>query len=375
MATRPRYPPPTSTPEHLQYARRGAEVERAFVQIVHRAVPRLELREEPGLRLTRHPIPSTFLNQASVTARPDHPDEILAAVRKWFANPSIPWRLTASEEWRDLLDGPCLDAGLRPGETHPVMVLLDRQIGPPRGPEGFRCERVRTLSELAVFDETFHPANEFPQTGFWNAEAFLREPAMQMWVGFLDDRPVATGLGVVAGDLTGVWAIATMPDVRGRGIGAEITRRIADAGRGAGARATYLWASTMGFPVYRRLGFQHARNETEWNDGPPPKTLAPGRSALSAPLEQPLRRLTENTSYGRLRHSGAPGHLASQLRGDELVGGVGVRVHDEVVADLQGGTRDMPVRDHVEGPGRQLEDDIVGLGQLRLLGREESWMR
>jgi N-acetylglutamate synthase len=254
----------------LDWARRGSEVEQAFVRIVHSAVPSLEVREEPGMRLIRHPLPTPFLNQLAVTARPDEPDRILATARNWFTNPATPWRLTAWEDWQDLLEPACAAGGLRRGESHPVMVLLNRQLGPPRGPEGFRCERVCTTEELAVFDETFHLSNELPQTRFWRADGLLRNPAFQMFVGFLDDRPVATGLGVVAGDLTGVWGIATMPDVRGRGIGAEITRRVADAGRASGAQATYLWATSMGFPVYLRLGFQHVRNQVEWNGGPAP---------------------------------------------------------------------------------------------------------
>jgi len=261
---------PRHSPEHLEYARRGGKLERAFSRIVHRANPDFELKEEPGFFLTRHAIPSPLLNHVFVTSRPDDPGRILAVARDWFPGPSVPWRLTAGEEWRSLLDEACLAAGLRRGESHPVLVWLDREMGPYRPPEGFRFERVKTPTDLAVFDETFHRANELPATGFWKAEGLLDAPALHLFLGFHEGHPIATGLGVVEGDMTGVWAVATLPEFRGRGVGSAISRSIADSGRSAGARATYLWATPLGFPVYERLGFCHVRNELEWNGGPAP---------------------------------------------------------------------------------------------------------
>jgi ribosomal protein S18 acetylase RimI-like enzyme len=77
-------------------------------------------------------------------------------------------------------------------------------------------------------------------------------------VALLDDRPVATGLGVVHDDALGIYSVATLPDARGRGLGRAVVRRLMEDGVARGARAAVLESSAMGRSVYEQLGFREA---------------------------------------------------------------------------------------------------------------------
>jgi GNAT superfamily N-acetyltransferase len=80
----------------------------------------------------------------------------------------------------------------------------------------------------------------------------------RLFVARLDGRPVATAVGALDGEALGIYSVATIPDARGRGIGGAVTMAAIADGRARGARFAVLESSGMGYPVYRRLGFQDA---------------------------------------------------------------------------------------------------------------------
>jgi len=80
-------------------------------------------------------------------------------------------------------------------------------------------------------------------------------PEWTHFVGLLDDTPVATTSLLLAGELAGIYHVATLPHARGRGIGAAITTAALRHARSAGATTAVLQSSEMGFNVYRSIGF------------------------------------------------------------------------------------------------------------------------
>jgi GNAT superfamily N-acetyltransferase len=58
-----------------------------------------------------------------------------------------------------------------------------------------------------------------------------------------------------SGTVAGLYNIATVEQVRGRGVGRALTALLLNLGRDLGATRAVLHATPMGRPVYRRLGF------------------------------------------------------------------------------------------------------------------------
>lgn len=77
-----------------------------------------------------------------------------------------------------------------------------------------------------------------------------------LWIARDGGEPVAAAaIHLHEGD-AGVELVAVVPEARGRGLSAELLRHaLTDAAR-AGATTTSLQATTLGEPVYRRLGYR-----------------------------------------------------------------------------------------------------------------------
>lgn len=73
----------------------------------------------------------------------------------------------------------------------------------------------------------------------------------------LNDVPVASAMAATIGDVAGIYSVMTLPEARGKGIGAAVTLAVLRDARSRGARMGVLESTDMGFPVYTRLGFRH----------------------------------------------------------------------------------------------------------------------
>ena len=77
------------------------------------------------------------------------------------------------------------------------------------------------------------------------------------YVGYLNDKPVATACLFFGGGAAGIYSVATLPAARGKGIGAALTLKPLQDAREKGYRIGVLQSSDMGFNVYKKLGFRH----------------------------------------------------------------------------------------------------------------------
>jgi GNAT superfamily N-acetyltransferase len=77
-----------------------------------------------------------------------------------------------------------------------------------------------------------------------------------LYLGRLDGRPAATSMAFCGAGVATVLAIATVAAARDRGIGAAITLAGLREPRERGYRHGVIFATELGAPVYRRIGFR-----------------------------------------------------------------------------------------------------------------------
>ncbi len=76
------------------------------------------------------------------------------------------------------------------------------------------------------------------------------------YLGTIRGEPVASSLVFFGAGVAGIYHVSTVLEQRGRGVGLAITRAPLIEAQRRAYRIAILHATEMGFPVYRRLGFQ-----------------------------------------------------------------------------------------------------------------------
>lgn len=129
-------------------------------------------------------------------------------------------------------------------------------------PEGFLVERVRDEAGLAAWVEALGSGfGEGPVEAEWVGEMYRRlgfgdEEPWRHYLGRLGGEPVATATLFIGAGVAGIYFVCTVESVRRRGIGAAVTLAALREARDLGSRVGVLGSSEMGYPVYRRLGFE-----------------------------------------------------------------------------------------------------------------------
>ena len=223
-----------------------------------------ELHDEPGLRWFATGLDDPHLN-AVIDTRLDETesDPRIEGVVTDLRSRRIPflWWVRPSARPTDL-DQRLTRLGLVPEPPWPAMLLeIGRLLAPPTVPDleirrvsdarayrDYEAVYAPILSTSADFTELFAAASQ--------RIGFASDAPEVHYVGYLDDEPVATVSLISAGGAAGIYNVATVAAARGRGIGAAMTAWAVRAGADRGMQVATLQASTMGRPVYERLGFE-----------------------------------------------------------------------------------------------------------------------
>jgi ribosomal protein S18 acetylase RimI-like enzyme len=209
------------------------------------------------LALYRSGLPARLLNGV-LTVRGRPLDEAVTEAEKVLAG--LNWRWWV---------GPDSDPGTAEGLTErgylplgrmPIMSARLDRIPRPAVPAGLTIEQVTDGPSIEDYVNAYCAGFDFDddmRAGLIAAESSLRTDlgTLIRLVGRVDGRPVSTSAVVLSDGLAGFYWICTVPEHRGQGIGAALTAAAMAVAGDHGAVVGTLQASSMGEPVYRRLGF------------------------------------------------------------------------------------------------------------------------
>lgn len=151
----------------------------------------------------------------------------------------------------------------------PAMAVDIDTLTPAPLPPDCTFHRVTDASQRDAWCDVFAQGFEIPApvaAAFAGAFATDPRPDAEMhhcWV-LRDGAPVATSILFLHDGLAGIYAVATLPDHRGKGLGAHVTAHPLRIARTLGYRVGVLQATEAGHPVYLRLGFQDFDDVPMW---------------------------------------------------------------------------------------------------------------
>src|SRR5579871_850006 len=191
-------------------------------------------------------------------------DEAITATLAVFQQRALPcfWWIMPSTEPQDLA-GRLLAHGLTHYRNLPAMTVdLNKLPETVATPPGTTITSVGDTATLRDWNEALGA------TLSWSPKhraAFLAlheqlgvtgdTQPYHLYLARLDGVPVATSALLLGGGVAGIYWVSTRPEARRQGIGAAVTLAALQAARAHGYRLGTLQATTMGYPVYQRLGF------------------------------------------------------------------------------------------------------------------------
>ena len=89
-------------------------------------------------------------------------------------------------------------------------------------------------------------------------------PHVAVVVAYDGDQPVAAAQALLSHGIAGVYWVGTLEAARGKGLGEAVCRWVTNWAFDQGAAAQTLQASTMGEPIYDRMGYETIYRYTSW---------------------------------------------------------------------------------------------------------------
>ena len=146
-------------------------------------------------------------------------------------------------------------------DTPGMAIDLREMNGSMQSPDGFEIQVVDDEESLHTWTKAFLNGYVLPPA--WESVTFdlwmqlgLDLP-IRNYLGYLNGKPVSTSTVFYGGGAAGIYCVATLPEARGKGVGAALTLKPLQDAREMGYRVGVLQSSEMGFHLYQKLGFRH----------------------------------------------------------------------------------------------------------------------
>jgi GNAT superfamily N-acetyltransferase len=235
-----------------------------------------EERDDPSIQWTIGGSPIDYHNcVVRANLAPETADQAIQEVLARLLAYNVPgtWHLGPSMRPADL-GARLLAHGFSYAGPEPGMALDLAELE-PASPAGVAIERVRDSQALAMWVDTLGQGfGEGPREAGWVGAMYERiglddTVPWRHYLGYSNGLPVATTSLFLGAGVAGIYFVFTVDAARRQGIGAAITAAALRDARELGYRVGVLGASSMGYGVYRRLGFREycTIDIYEWRPG------------------------------------------------------------------------------------------------------------
>ena len=249
----------------MDVARAAAALDANFAELLtwYASSPGGEIRHDRDLLLTSSGVPFRAINAASrADLAPAIVSERIVEAIAWLGARTDRWRWLVGPSSRppDLGDR-LLAAGLDLVGDSAGMALDLRGWRPVPLPHGVTIELVVDEAGLQRWRKVQTRGlglDDVSAEAWWIAHrrpGFGAALPLMNWLANLDGVPISAAALFVGADVAGIYNVCTVPEARGRGIGAAVTAAALDEAVSRGLALAVLGASEMGYSVYRRLGF------------------------------------------------------------------------------------------------------------------------
>jgi GNAT superfamily N-acetyltransferase len=225
-------------------------------------LPKAELCDEAKIKWVFSDIPHLLFNNiVRAQIKSEELDvSILSIIEKaksrnipmlWWTSPStLPVDLG-----KRLVEHGFVDDGQIPGMAIDLANLNDDF----RVPTGLTIRKVKDSQSMRQWSEIFAQGfglPDFVAEATYNVMGYVDSNTTIAYLGWLNDKPVATSLLVLAAGVAGIYNVTTIPSARRQGIGTVITLAGLQEAKIRGYKIGVLEATIMGVSMYRTLGFQ-----------------------------------------------------------------------------------------------------------------------
>lgn len=225
-----------------------------------------KVQDFAGVTCTRTPIPDVESNTALITDRAGVQDDVLTKVKDFFRDQQSEWMFVLPPSLVDVSWELAKRVVVARWVRLPEMVLPRESASLSDPPSGLEIRKVSSLDEFLVWAR----ANSM---GFGSSpnflDPFVRPESLEMkgisyYIASFSGKPVATSLSCVSNGVAGVYAVATIPEFRGRGFGTAVTAFAVREGFAKGCDLAALQSGSMSTPVYLRMGFRYVFDCHGW---------------------------------------------------------------------------------------------------------------
>lgn len=226
-------------------------------------VPTMEIVFEPDVTVVLSQIPDdTFNYVLSARFTEKNAKERIQHVRSLYDKTNLPfsWWVGESDTPSPLGDI-LVSQGFTFKEKNVGMYLdLDR-FHRSQSPSALNFKRVESREQLKDFADVIVTVGEMPQIfdllySYLPPVIYCGRSPLEMYIGYLGNVPVVTGMLVTHANVAGIYYVMTMPQQRKKGFGSAMMEQLLQRAKAKGYFIATLQASHEGLSLYERLGFK-----------------------------------------------------------------------------------------------------------------------